>query len=50
MLASIPASLGALLGVVAIVGIAWALIVPPFQSPDEPTHFAYAQSLAHIAG
>ncbi|MHB8689899.1 MAG: DUF2142 domain-containing protein [Solirubrobacteraceae bacterium] len=45
-IASIPATLGALLGVVVIVGIAWALIVPPFQSPDETTHFAYAQSLA----
>jgi Predicted membrane protein (DUF2142) len=24
----------------------WALITPPFQSPDEPEHFGYAQYLA----
>lgn len=26
--------------------LAWALIVPPFQVPDEPDHFAYVQRLA----
>ena len=31
---------------VAIVGLCWALLVPPWQSPDELAHFAYAQSLA----
>jgi 4-amino-4-deoxy-L-arabinose transferase-like glycosyltransferase len=29
-----------------IVGLTWALLVAPWQSPDETTHFAYAQSLA----
>jgi hypothetical protein len=24
----------------------WALLTPPFDAPDEPEHFAYAQSLA----
>ncbi len=24
----------------------WALITPPFQTPDEPDHFAYAQYIA----
>jgi 4-amino-4-deoxy-L-arabinose transferase-like glycosyltransferase len=24
----------------------WSLIVPPFQTPDEPSHFAYVQLLA----
>jgi hypothetical protein len=24
----------------------WSLITPPFQAPDEPSHFAYAQQLA----
>jgi hypothetical protein len=24
----------------------WSLITPPFQAPDEPSHFAYAQLLA----
>ncbi|NLT05439.1 MAG: DUF2142 domain-containing protein [Solirubrobacterales bacterium] len=30
----------------AIVGIAWALLVPAWQAPDEPAHFGYAQTLA----
>ncbi len=45
-LARLPAPLAALILVVAIFGVTWALIVPPWQSPDETTHFAYAQSLA----
>lgn len=43
---SFPPALGALLAVVAIAGVIWAVIVPPWQAPDEPNHFAYAQSLA----
>src|SRR5690242_16791686 len=35
-----------LLLAVAIIGITWALLVPPWQSPDETWHFGYAQSLA----
>jgi 4-amino-4-deoxy-L-arabinose transferase-like glycosyltransferase len=34
-------------------GLAWSLLTPPFQVPDEPSHFAYAQQLAetgHRAG
>jgi 4-amino-4-deoxy-L-arabinose transferase-like glycosyltransferase len=27
---------------------AWALITPPWQGPDEPDHFAYAQTLAEL--
>lgn len=42
----VPPSLAALLGIVLIIGLTWALLVPPFQAPDEPAHFAYAQSLA----
>ncbi len=45
-LRNIPAPLAALLGIVLIVGLCWALIVPPFESPDESDHFAYAQSIA----
>ena len=41
-----PVSLSALLAIVVTVGVAWALTVAPFQSPDEPAHFAYVQSLA----
>jgi 4-amino-4-deoxy-L-arabinose transferase-like glycosyltransferase len=43
---SVPPSLGALVAIVVIVGLAWALLVPPWQSPDEVAHFAYVQSLA----
>jgi 4-amino-4-deoxy-L-arabinose transferase-like glycosyltransferase len=41
-----PRALGALLGIVAIVGLCWALTVPPWQSPDELSHYAYVESLA----
>ena len=44
--AAVPAPLAALMGIVVIAGIAWALFVPPWQSPDETAHFAYAQSIA----
>ncbi|HEV7846923.1 MAG TPA: DUF2142 domain-containing protein [Thermoleophilaceae bacterium] len=29
-----------------LLGCAWALLVPPFQAPDENAHVAYVQSLA----
>ena len=38
--------MAALLAIVVIAGIVWALFVPPWQSPDETAHFAYAQSIA----
>jgi 4-amino-4-deoxy-L-arabinose transferase-like glycosyltransferase len=41
-----PQSLAALLAIVVCVGVAWALVVPPWQVPDELAHFGYAQSLA----
>jgi hypothetical protein len=41
-----PRALAALLGIVAIVGLCWALTVPPWQSPDEFSHYAYVESLA----
>jgi len=41
-----PKSLAVLLVVVMLVGLAWALVVPPWQSPDEIAHFAYTQTLA----
>jgi 4-amino-4-deoxy-L-arabinose transferase-like glycosyltransferase len=43
---AVPPALAALLVAVAIIGLAWALLVPPFQAPDESTHFAYAESVA----
>jgi 4-amino-4-deoxy-L-arabinose transferase-like glycosyltransferase len=45
-LARVPRELALLLLVVAVVGTAWALIVPPWQAPDEDVHFAYTQTLA----
>jgi 4-amino-4-deoxy-L-arabinose transferase-like glycosyltransferase len=42
----VPAPLAALLAVVLFVGVAWALLVPPGQVPDEPNHIQYAQSIA----
>jgi 4-amino-4-deoxy-L-arabinose transferase-like glycosyltransferase len=41
-----PRGLALLLGIVAVLGVSWIMIVPPWQSPDEVAHFAYAQSLA----
>jgi Predicted membrane protein (DUF2142) len=33
--------------VVAVLNAAgWSLVTPPFQAPDEPSHFAYVQDLA----
>ena len=39
----LPRPLLLLLAAVALLGGTWALLVPPWQSPDEPAHFAYAQ-------
>src|SRR3954452_15814444 len=41
-----PAPLAALLALTALLGVAWALVTPVFQAPDENSHFAYVQSLA----
>jgi 4-amino-4-deoxy-L-arabinose transferase-like glycosyltransferase len=41
-----PAPLVLLLGAVAILGVAWALVRAPWQAPDETWHFEYAQSVA----
>jgi 4-amino-4-deoxy-L-arabinose transferase-like glycosyltransferase len=43
---STPRPLVLLLLVGAIQSIAWNLALPPFQGPDEATHFAYVQHLA----
>jgi 4-amino-4-deoxy-L-arabinose transferase-like glycosyltransferase len=40
-----PAALVALMAVAFILSLAWTLVTPAFQAPDEQTHFAYAQSL-----
>lgn len=41
-----PPALAALLGIVAIVGICWALTPAPWQSPDEIAHWAYVEAIA----
>ena len=41
-----PRPLVALVAATAILGFAWALFMPGGQSPDEPSHIAYAQVLA----
>ena len=40
-----PLSLALLLAAVAAFGLMWALFVPPFETPDETSHFAYTESL-----
>ena len=40
-----PGALVAILGVVLCFSVAWAMLTPPWQSPDEVQHFAYAQTL-----
>jgi 4-amino-4-deoxy-L-arabinose transferase-like glycosyltransferase len=36
---------------VAVLSAAcWSLVTPPFQAPDEPSHFAYVKQLAETGG
>jgi len=42
----VPRSLAALLFVVGLVGVCWALVMPSWQGPDEIQHFSYVESLA----
>jgi hypothetical protein len=42
----IPAPLALILAVTAAVSIAWVVVVPPFQGPDETHHFLYSQRIA----
>jgi hypothetical protein len=44
----VPAPLKWLLAAVALSGIAWAFVVPPWQVPDEDAHFAYVQTVAEL--
>lgn len=41
-----PVELRALLAVALIIGVGWAVVLPPFQGPDEITHTNYVQQLA----
>lgn len=46
--AMVPRPLAILLVVVAVLGVSWALINPPWQAPDEDVHFSYVQTLAEL--
>ncbi len=35
-----------LLAIALIVGLAWCIVLPPLQGPDEISHFAYVQKIA----
>src|ERR687895_1459530 len=45
---SVPAPLVWLLLAVALAGVAWVFVVPPWQVPDEDAHFAYVQTIAEL--
>jgi hypothetical protein len=42
----VPAAAWACALVACLNAVCWSLITPPFQVPDEPSHFAYVQQLA----
>jgi len=44
----VPTPLKWLLGTVALAGIAWVFVVPPWQVPDEDAHFAYVETVAEL--
>jgi hypothetical protein len=46
MLRRIPRPLALLLCASAVLMVAWAFINAPFQGPDEPAHYSYAEHLA----
>ena len=46
----LPRPLLLLLAAVALLGLAWSLLVPPWQAPDENAHFGYAQAVAEGEG
>jgi 4-amino-4-deoxy-L-arabinose transferase-like glycosyltransferase len=46
VLRRIPRPLALLLAVSALLTVAWTFTTTPFQGPDEPAHFSYAQHLA----
>jgi hypothetical protein len=48
-LRSIPRAAWICAIVAALSAACWSFITPPFQVPDEPSHFAYVQQLAEAA-
>lgn len=47
---SVPRPLALVLAAATLLACAWALVLPPFQGPDESEHFAYVQHLAETGG
>lgn len=45
MLRRVPLPLGLLLAVATIQALAWIVLLPAFQGPDEDSHFAYVQKI-----
>ncbi|WP_041731090.1 DUF2142 domain-containing protein [Conexibacter woesei] len=43
---AVPQPLVLVLTAATLLAVAWALVLPPFQGPDESEHFAYVQHLA----
>jgi hypothetical protein len=44
--ARVPRAGWACAAIACLSAVSWSLITPPFQSPDEPAHFAYTTQLA----
>ncbi len=42
----VPAPAWICAGVACLSAASWSILTPPFQVPDEPSHFAYVQQLA----
>lgn len=42
---AVPLSLALLLAVALVAGVAWCVVLPPLQGPDEASHFAYVQKI-----
>ena len=40
----------AVIGVFLLIGIAYSLVVPPFETPDEPFHYGFARHIAQGNG
>ena len=46
VLRRVPRVAWACAGVACLSAASWSIVIPPFQAPDEPSHFAYVQQLA----
>jgi len=50
LLCRVPAAAWICALVAVLNAACWSLVTPPFQSPDEPDHFAYVKQLAETGG